>query len=79
MSDTDDPALAAARLEEALDRIAALADALTARAAEPAPAPETVPEPAPAAGMPAVDVQAVAERLDALIARLRAALASRPA
>lgn len=70
MADPDDPALAATRLEEALERIAALADALVARQADPSPADDAAQ---------GVDTQAVAERLDALIARLRAALASRPA
>jgi hypothetical protein len=66
LTDTDDPTLAAARLEEALERIAALTARLaSAREADPA-APE-------------IATVAVAERLDALIARLRAALAGRPA
>ena len=63
MSDTDDPAEAAARLEEALERIAALAEQVASRR-----------------GLaPAVDPAAVAERLDMLIGKLRAALAGRPA
>jgi hypothetical protein len=61
--DTDDPAEAAARLEEALERIAALAEQVAAR-----PAPVL-----------AVDPAAVAERLDMLIGKLRTALAGRPA
>ncbi len=52
-SEPEDPAEAVARLEQALDRIAA-------RAAQPAPAP------APTA--------ALAERLDGVIAKLRAGL-----
>jgi len=63
LADTDDPADAAARLEEALDRIAALAEQVASR-----PAPVL-----------AVDPAAVAERLDMLIAKLRTALAGRPA
>jgi hypothetical protein len=64
---TDDPADAAARLEEALERIAALADeVLSAR--EPVPPQDET-----------VDAAAVAQRLDALIATVRAALARRPA
>jgi hypothetical protein len=65
LADTDDPADAAARLEEALDRIAALAEQVAAqRGLTPALA---------------VDPAAVAERLDMVIAKLRAALAGRPA
>jgi hypothetical protein len=63
LADTDDPAEAAARLEEALERIAALSE----RAGRPATT---------TAG--AVGGAAVAERLDALIAKLRTALAHRP-
>lgn len=65
MTDTDDPADAAARLEVALERIAALAEQAASRH-----------ESAPAM---AVDTAAVAERLDMLIAKLRTALAGRPA
>ncbi len=65
LADTDDPADAAARLEEALDRIAALAEQVAAQRG---------PNPAVAA-----DPAAVAERLDMVIAKLRAALAGRPA
>ena len=65
MTDTDDPADAAARLEEALERIAALAEQVASR---PAPAPAM-----------AVDPAALAERLDMLIAKLRTALAGRSA
>ena len=69
MTDTDDPAVAAARLEEALEKIAALAEDLALRQPRAAgPGVETV-----------VDTVAVAQRLDALIVRLRAALAGRPA
>ncbi len=66
MADTDSPADAATRLEQALDRIAALADQVAAdRAFESVPAG-------------AEDAVEVAERLDALIAKLRATLAGRP-
>lgn len=65
MADIDDPAEAAGRLEEALDRIAALAEQVAAgRGLAPSMA---------------VDPAAVAERLDMVIAKLRAALAGRPA
>ncbi len=67
MANTDNPADAAARLEEALERIAALAGKVR-------PAPDPVP---PQDGM--AEAAAVAQRLDALIATLRAALARRPA
>ena len=64
LADSDDPADAAARLEEALDRIAALAEQVVSqRGLTPAAA---------------VDPAAVAERLDMVIAKLRAALAGRP-
>ena len=87
MSDTDDPAQAAARLEEALERIAALADALSAREASAreaallaeAAARDAVAPEKPAGGeFAAADVAAVTERLEALIARLRGALAAHP-
>lgn len=74
MAATDDPAVAAARLEEALERIAALAEQVAAdRARGPAPgmAPAT-------ALVGAVDAADVADRLDALIAKLRSALSDRP-
>jgi hypothetical protein len=64
LADTDDPAEAAARLEDALERIAALSGRVAAAGR---------PDPAGAE----VDSAAVAERLDALIAKLRAALAGR--
>ena len=67
MADTDDPAVAAARLEEALERIAALSERVAA-ASGPGPLAQ-----------PGVDGAAVAERLDALIAKLRAALTGHPA
>ncbi len=66
MADSHDPADAAARLEEALERIAALAGR-SVSARPPAPAEAT-----------AVNAAAVAHRLDALIATLREALARRP-
>lgn len=65
MSDDSDGEAAAARLEMALERIAALA-------AQPVPA---VANPADSAEGSAVDVAAVTQRLDALIAQLRGALA----
>ena len=65
MSHTEDPAQAAARLQVALERIARLA-------ARPVPAQPSVP----AAGQ--AQTAAVAARLDVLIAKLRAALASSP-
>ena len=69
MTEADDPADAAARLEEALERIAALADQVAfARAREPL---------AETAQGEAVDAAHVAERLDALIAKLRTALSAR--
>jgi hypothetical protein len=71
LSDSSDPAEAALRLEEALERIAALVDRLDAApAAASASVPASVIDPA---------TVAVAARLDALIARLRSALAGRPA
>ena len=66
MADSHIPADAAARLEEALERIAALAG-------------RTIPSPPPGpAGGTVVNAAAVADRLDALIATLREALARRP-
>lgn len=78
MSDeTDDPDVAADRLEAALERIAAAARRLgtgpdtgaPASAAVPQDGPEEAPEPVP---------EAVISGLDALIERLRANLAGRP-
>lgn len=66
MSDEVDGEAAAARLEQALERIAGLA----AQAAMPA-----VANPGESAEGSDVDVAAVAQRLDALIAQLRGALA----
>ena len=66
MADSEDPAEAAVRLEEALERIAALA-----RRPLPA-APQTVLQPEGA--MPDVDAARMAARLDALISQIRAAL-----
>ncbi len=65
MSDENEAEAAAARLELALERIAALA-------AQPAPA---VANPADSADQGSVDVAALAHRLDALIAQLRGTLA----
>jgi hypothetical protein len=67
LANTSNPADSAARLEAALERIAALAGKLSALR-EPGPVPDT-----------AVDTAAVAQRLDALIATLREALARPPA
>ncbi len=69
MADPDDPAEAAARLEQALERIASLAN----RAAPVASVPLTATPP----NGSIVDTGAVAARLDALIAQLREALADR--
>ena len=63
MADIDDPAEAALRLAQALDRIARLA---------------RTPQPAPVAAEPAVDTAQIAARLDSLIAELRAALSQTP-
>lgn len=60
MADTEDPATAVMRLEQALERIATLA-------ARPPRGPE-------AEGLGAEQTADVAARLDALIVRLRAAL-----
>ena len=65
LSDETEGEAAAARLEMALERIAALA-------AQPVP---QVANPADSAEGSGVDVAAVAQRLDALIAQLRGALA----
>jgi len=85
LADTDDPAVAAARLEKALERIAALAerarvDQLQADAAKAdAVKADAVKADAVKADRDGnVDVAAMARRLDALIAALRAALAGRP-
>lgn len=64
MADSDDPTEAALRLEAALERIARLAR----------PAPPANPD-GPASSDPsAFDPAPIAERLDALILQLRAAL-----
>lgn len=65
MSDENEAEAAAARLEQALERIAALS-------AQPVAA---VANPAESADQGLVDVVAVALRLDALIAQLRGTLA----
>ncbi len=67
-SETDDAAAAAARLEAALERIAALAGP---RVQPPAPPAEG------AEAEPAVPVDEIAARLDSLIDRLRTALGTR--
>jgi hypothetical protein len=64
LSDENEAEAAAARLEHALERIAALA-------AQPGAA---VANPADSADQGSVDVAAVALRLDALIAQLRGSL-----
>jgi len=64
----DDAHAAAERLEQALERIAALAQRPAAAVANPADSTDQ------AGGL--VDAGAVASRLDALIAELRGALAS---
>lgn len=69
MSDDTESEAAASRLEEALERIAALA-------ARPSPvAAAAVANPADSAEGSDVDVAAVTQRLDTLIAQLRGALA----
>ena len=73
MSDENEAEAAAARLEMALDRIAALAARPVVLSA--APAPQGVANPAASADYPAMDVAALSGRLDALIAELRGALA----
>lgn len=65
MSDENEAEAAAARLEQALERIAALAAAPVAPVANPANS----------ADQSGLDVAAVAGRLDALIAQVRGALA----
>jgi hypothetical protein len=64
LADPDDPADAAARLEQALERIAASA----------ARAPQTPPSPVPVPLEPPFDTEAVTARLDRLIGRIRAVL-----
>ena len=74
MGDENEAEAAAARLEQALERIAALA----ARPAAPMPQaamPQAVANPAASADYPAMDVAVLSGRLDALIAELRGALA----
>jgi len=68
-SESDDAAEAAARLEAALERIAALAGT---RPPSPSPAPE-----AGESAELAVPVEEITARLDSLIDRLRAALGTR--
>lgn len=69
LSDDTEGEAAASRLEEALERIAALA-------ARPLPvAAVAVANPADSAEGSDVDVAAVTQRLDSLIAQLRGALA----
>jgi hypothetical protein len=68
--DTEDPDRSADRLEAALERIARLAAAPLPPAAEGATAQEPLP--------PGTDMAAVVSGLDALIERLRTALAARP-
>ncbi len=65
MSDENEAEAAAARLEQALERIAALA-------AQPMPA---VANPVDSVDQGSLDVAAMALRLDALIAQLRGTLA----
>ena len=64
MAEQDDPAEAALRLAQALDRIARLARA---------------PQPAAAPAAPETDTVQIAVRLDDLITELRVALAETPA
>ncbi len=66
MADPDDPADAAARLEQALERIAA-------RSAAKAGAAQLA-MPAPVIAGSGIDATAVAARLDGLIERIRATL-----
>lgn len=68
-SESDDAVEAAARLEAALERIAALSGA---RPLPPAPAPDGADS-----GEPAVAVDEITARLDDLIDRLRVALGMR--
>jgi hypothetical protein len=69
--ESDGPDRAAARLEAALERIAAAA----ARRASPPPAPQQAAAAAPAGSALGPEIAA---RLDGLIERLRGALAIRP-
>jgi hypothetical protein len=66
LADPDDPADAAARLEQALERIAIVS---SQRLAVPPAAAAEAGTPAPA-----IDTGAIAARLDSLIERLRATL-----
>jgi hypothetical protein len=66
LADPDDPADAAARLEQALERIAALS-AAKAEAAQADPSATEKPA-------SSIDTNAVAARLDRLIERIRATL-----
>ena len=83
MGDENEAEAAAARLEMALDRIAALAARPVVLSAAPMPqavgpqavGPQAVANPAASADYPAMDVAALSGRLDALIAELRGALA----
>ena len=78
MGDENEAEAAAARLEMALDRIAALAARPVVLSAAPTPqavVPQAVANPAASADYPAMDVAALSGRLDALIAELRGALA----
>jgi hypothetical protein len=68
VSDENEAEAATARLEQALERIAALA-------AQPAPAVANPADSGDQEGSGQVDVAAVSQRLDALIAQLRGALA----
>jgi hypothetical protein len=68
LTEQDDPAAAVERLERALERIAALA---ATGAARNLPSPSM---PALAPGLAETDMHEMAERLDQLIAQLRAAL-----
>jgi hypothetical protein len=69
LSEENEAEAAAARLEQALERIAALA-------AQPLPAVANPPESEDQAQAGEVDVAALTHRLDTLIAQLRGALAS---
>ena len=71
MAESDDPAVAASRLEQALERIALLAARPVAVAAHPAAPPVDAPARHLAAG---IDTARIAVRLDLLIAQVRAAL-----
>jgi HAMP domain-containing protein len=69
VADNDDPAEAAIRLEEALERIARLAHRLEQRSPATDSAPSAIMDP---------DTGLIAARLDMLIAQLRAALNEAP-